>query len=209
MRFIRRPVCLLLFLIVFVSVVQARVLRVEITSKKDVLGGQSFGNGGAYERITGRVYFSVAVANKHNQGIVDLEDAVNLKNGEVEFWSDFVIIRPKNAAGGNGTMLLEVPNRGQPRILSVVEGGSDDLSNDAGDGWFLRNGYTIAALGWQWDAAGNDALRMYAPVAKDHGHSITGMLRGDVAAQAHAGPAPGTSHARQHWRLGISSRGAR
>src|SRR5271157_5485694 len=77
-------------------------------------------------------------------------------------------------------MLLEVPNRGQPRILSVVEGGSDDLSNDAGDGWFLRHGYTVAALGWQWDAAGDDALRMYAPVAKDHSKTITGLLRGDV-----------------------------
>ena len=66
-------------LIGFVSLVEARVVRVEITSRKDVLGGQSFGNGGAYERITGRVYFSVAVANKHNDGIVDLENAVNLK----------------------------------------------------------------------------------------------------------------------------------
>src|ERR1035437_385687 len=37
-----------------------------------------------------------------------------------------------------------------------------------------------AALGWQWDAAGDDALRMYAPLAKDKGRTITGLLRGDV-----------------------------
>ena len=180
MGLIRRPVCVMLVLIVFVSLVQARVLRVKTTSKRDVLGGQSFGDVGAYERITARVYFSVPVKNKHNQGIVDLEDAVNLKNGEVEFWSDLVIIRPKNGSRGNGTMLLEVPNRGKPRILSVIDGGSDDLSKDAGDSWLLRNGYTVAAVGWQWDAAANDALRIYAPVARERGHTITGLLRGDV-----------------------------
>src|SRR5665811_315096 len=92
MRFLQRSAYLLLVLIGFVSLVEARVVRVEIASRKDVLGGQAFGNGGAYERITGRVYFSVAVANKHNHGIVDLKNAVNLKHGEVEFWSDFVAV---------------------------------------------------------------------------------------------------------------------
>lgn len=180
MRFLQRFACLWLILFGFASLLEARVVRVEVTSRKDVLSGQSFGSVGAYERITGRVYFSVAVANQHNRGIVDLENAVNLKDGEVEFWADFVVVRPKEAAHGNGTMLLEVPNRGYARILSVVDGGDDDFSKDAGDGWFLRHGYTVAVLGWQWDAAGNDALRLYAPIAKDHGHSKTGLLRGDV-----------------------------
>src|SRR5215470_4574275 len=44
------------------SALRARVTRVEITSRSDVLGGQPFGEVGSYERITGRVYFSVAVA---------------------------------------------------------------------------------------------------------------------------------------------------
>ncbi len=162
------------------SLLEARVVRVEITSRKDVLGGQSFGNGGAYERITGRVYFSVAVANKHNRGIVDLKNAVNLKDGEVEFWSDFVV-SPSEGCGA--WKRHDAVGSAEPRPRSHPLGGrwrQRDLSKDAGDGWFLRNGYTVAALGWQWDAAGDDALRMYAPVAKDHGHTITGLLRGDV-----------------------------
>ncbi len=48
--------------------------------------GASFGDAGAYERISGRVYFALAMANPHNQRIVDLSNAVNLKNGEVEFF---------------------------------------------------------------------------------------------------------------------------
>lgn len=180
MRVRQGPTSLLLILFAFVWVVEARVVRLEIKSRSDVLGRQSYGQAGAYERVTGRVFFSVAVADRHNRGIVDLENAINIEKGEVTFWSDFVVVRPKDAARGNGTMLLEVPNRGRPRILPLVDGGDWDLGKDAGDGWLLRNGYTVAALGWQWDAAGDDALRMFAPVARQNGRTITGLLRGDV-----------------------------
>jgi hypothetical protein len=76
-------------------------------------------------------------------------------------------------------MLLEVPNRGHSRILALVDGGDWDLAHDAGDAWLLRNGFTIVSLGWQWDAAGPGALRFFAPVAKEDGKTITGLLRGD------------------------------
>ncbi len=175
---------LLLMLILSAAVVQARVTRVEVASRVDVLGGKSFGDAGSYERITGRVYFSLPVANTHNRGIVDLDKAVNLKGGEVEFSADFVAIRPKDASKGNGSMLLEVPNRGRPRITGLVDGGDWDVSGDAGDGWLLRNGFTIVALGWQWDAVGEGALRFYAPVAKENGATITGLLRGDLMPSA-------------------------
>ncbi len=158
----------------------ARVVRVEITSRHDVLNGKTFGDAGAYESLAGRVYFSVPVANPHNQRIVDLANAVNLKNGEVEFSADFVAVRPKDPRKSNGSMLLEVPNRGRPRILSLVDGGDQDLANDAGDAWLLRNGFTVVSVGWQWDAAGDDSLKLYAPIAKENGKTITGLLRGDV-----------------------------
>jgi hypothetical protein len=77
-------------------------------------------------------------------------------------------------------MLLEVPNRGRGRILGLVDGGDWDLANDAGDAWLLRRGFTIVSLGWQWDAAGTDALRFFAPIAKENGKTITGLLRGDL-----------------------------
>jgi hypothetical protein len=171
-----------LFLCLPLSVLplNARVVRVEIESRTDVLHGKSFGHAGPYERITGRVYFSLPVANPHNQRIVDLANAVNLKNGEVEFSSDFIAVRPKESNKGNGSMILEVPNRGHSRILSLVDGGHWDLSDDAGDEWLLRNGFTVVSLGWQWDAAGPDVLRFFAPIAKENGKTITGLLRGDL-----------------------------
>jgi hypothetical protein len=158
----------------------ARVVRVETATRTDVLGGKDFGDAGAYERITGRVYFSLPVGNSHNLRIVDLSNAVNLKNSEVEFSADFIAVRPKDAHKGNGSLLLEVPNRGRGRILSLVDGGDWDLAKDAGDAWLLRNGFTIVSLGWQWDADGADALRFFAPVARENGETITGLLRGDL-----------------------------
>jgi hypothetical protein len=167
-------------LISAVTLLEARVVRVEITSRNDVLDGKPFGDHGSYERIQGRVYFSVSISNPHNWRIVDLNNAVNEKDGQVEFSADFVAIRPKDAGKSNGSLLLEVPNRGRSRIVTLLDGGDWDVSNDAGDGWLLRNGFSFAALGWQWDAAGADALHLYVPVAKDHGKTITGLLRGDV-----------------------------
>jgi hypothetical protein len=185
----RRLALCLIFLFVAPKLL-ARVTRVEITSRTDVLEAKPFGDSGPYERISGRVYFAVAIANIHNQRIVDLSNAVNLQNGEVEFSADFVAVRPKDATKGNGTLLLENPNRGHARILSLVDGGDEDLAHSAGDAWLLRNGFTVVALGWQWDAAGPNALRLYAPVAKDHGKTITGLLRGDITLPAKADEIP-------------------
>src|SRR6266851_4989174 len=144
----RRVVSVPLLIFCIVGLVDARVIRVEVTSRDAVLGGMPFGNAGSYERIVGRIYFAAPVGSPHNQRIVDLDKAVNLSNGEVEFSAEFVMVCPKDLKRGNGSMLLEVPNRGRARIISLVDGGTVDLK-DAGDAWLLRNGYAVASLGWQ------------------------------------------------------------
>jgi len=180
MRLCTRLVTTLLFLVLVAFPLDARVTRVEIASRIDVLDGKTFGNTGPYERITGKVFFSVPVANSHNKRIIDLENAENLTDGEVEFSADFVALRPKDQRKSNGSLLLEVPNRGRARIVSIVDGGDWDVEKDAGDAWLLRNGFTVVFLGWQWDALSPDALRLYAPIAKENGSTIRGLLRGDL-----------------------------
>ena len=176
---LRRLVNTLLLIVSVAALLNAKVIRVEVVSQNDVLGGKAFGATGAYQRITGRIYFSVPVANPHNQRVVDLANSVNLKKGEVEFSADFVAIRPKDAQKGNGSMILEIPNRGYGRITGLVDGGDWNVANDAGDAWLLRNGFTIVTLGWQWDATGENVLRLDAPIARENGKTITGLLRGD------------------------------
>jgi len=175
-----RNLLILFVLCTALSPAFGHVVRVDVLSREDVLGGTAFGSSGAYERIVGRAIFAVPVANPHNRRIVDLDKAESLKHGTVEFSADVVILRPKDAARGNGTLLLEVPNRGRSRIVGLVEGGDWNAAADPGDGWLLRSGYAFAALGWQWDAPSESPLHLYAPIAKEHGRTITGLLRGDV-----------------------------
>jgi hypothetical protein len=179
MKLIRSLGFLLAFLVVISPLpLAAKVTRVEIISRADVMNGQSFGDAGPYERITGRVYISLAIANDHNRRIVDLANAVNLKDGEVEFSADFVAIQPKDPSKGNGSMILESPNRGHSAILRIVDGGDWNAERDAGDAWLLRKGFSFISLGWQWDAS--DGFKLYAPIAKENEKTITGLLRGDL-----------------------------
>jgi len=184
---------LFLSLIALVLPASARVVRIDILSRGPVLDGQTFASTGAYEKLWARVYFAVRPDDPHDRGIVDLDKAPRNAQGEVEFSADLFLLRPLK--GGNGALLLEIPNRGGKSMLHLVDGGmpSPDpaTADDFGDGWLLRQGYTIAALGWQWDAPdlpGN--LRLYAPVAKDRGQTITGLLRDDFTPVAKTGDWP-------------------
>ena len=170
----------LLTLVAVSAPAEARVVRIEIDTRTDVLHGKPFGEAGSYERLTGQIFYSVRIDNPHNTAIVDLPNAVNSKHGEVEFSADFVAYQPKDPHKGNGSLLLEVPNRGRPYIVALVDGGDADLGRDVGDAWLLRNGFTIVSVGWQWDAPGPDDLKLYAPIARENGKRITGLLRGDL-----------------------------
>ncbi|MGA8108978.1 MAG: alpha/beta hydrolase domain-containing protein [Acidobacteriaceae bacterium] len=172
----------LLTVAVLLPAAHARVTSIELLSGTPVLNGQSFGAAGPYEEITARVHFAVNPDDPHNRIIVDLDKAPRNAQGEVEFSADLFLLRPVN--GGNHALLLEIPNRGAKGILRIVDGGTPaalpTTAENFGDRWLLDQGYTYAALGWQWDAPGlRGNLRLYAPVATDHGQPITGLLRDD------------------------------
>jgi len=62
-RVLLRPISYLLTLSWTLTALplSAPVVRLEVASRNDVLGGRSFGEAGAYERLKGKVYFSIAV----------------------------------------------------------------------------------------------------------------------------------------------------
>ena len=62
---------------------RAEVLRVEISSRQDVLGGKAFGTVGAYEKLSGRVYFAVDPNNPRNKIIADLGKAPRNAAGKI------------------------------------------------------------------------------------------------------------------------------
>jgi len=163
----------------------ARVHHVEITTREDILNGKLFGEAGAYEKIIGKVYFSVDVSNKHNLQIVDLDKADRNGQGEVEFSADFYILRPKNKEKSNGALLLEVSNRGGKGMLSIIQRGTGSLNptkeTDFGDGFLMGRGYTLAWVGWQWDVPPTpNVVRLFAPIAYGDNHRhIMGLVRAD------------------------------
>jgi alpha/beta hydrolase family protein len=178
----KRLVRVLTLIVLCASAADAHVTRVEILSREDVQGGRAFGSAGAYERIIGRVYFAVSPENVHNRQIVDLDKAPRNAQGEVEFSADLYLYKPKDANKGNGAVLFEVSNRGGRGILRLVDGGnSSDANGEFGDGFLLREGYTIAWLGWQFDLAEEgQKVRLSAPVAHNPGgKEIHGLVRSD------------------------------
>ena len=176
----------------------ARVTHIEILRREPVLDGKAFGAAGPYEEIVARVDFAVRPDDPHDRGIVDLDKAPRNAQGEVEFSADLFLLRPVGdgkTAGGNGSLLLEIPNRGGMGLVRIVDGGwsvaNPTRASDLGDAWLFRQGYTMAALGWQWDVAELPRLlRLYAPVAHDGSKPITGLLRDDFTPTAKASDWP-------------------
>ena len=85
---------------------QAEVTRIEIASRTDVLGGKPFGAAGPYEKIVGKVFFSVDPAHPRNKAVVDLDKAPRDADGRVTFSADLYVLAPKDAARGNGVVPL-------------------------------------------------------------------------------------------------------
>src|SRR5215467_15393553 len=78
----------------------AEVVRIEVKSRADLLAGKSFGSAGAYEKLSGRIYFAVDPRNSANGIIADIDNAPKTASGKVEFSSDFYIIKPKELKNG-------------------------------------------------------------------------------------------------------------
>ncbi len=170
------------FLVIVAPVaLRAEVTRVEISSRQDVLNGKAFGTVGAYEKLTGKVYFTVDPNNPHNKIIADVDKAPKNSQGKVEFSADLFILRPKDPTHGNGVAFFDVVNRGRKGVLSTFNRGtsSSDPSTDAdfGDGLLLREGYTIVAVGWEFEVPkGKNLIGLQAPIATDNGQPITGWI---------------------------------
>jgi hypothetical protein len=182
----RMKLCrLLLCALVFSTPLQARVERVEISSRVPVLERKGFGAAGSYEKVMGKVHFAVDPKAAPNKMIVDLDKAPPNEKGEVEFAADLYILKPEDPAHASGTALIEIPNRGGKGMLRVIQDAKGSLdpttAEEFGDGFLMQRGTTLIWLGWQWDVRKEPGLmRLEAPVAKGGDRkAITGLLRSD------------------------------
>jgi len=164
------------------SVASARVVRVEVASRADVLAGKSFGLAGPYEKLIGRVHFALDPQNDANRIITDIALAPRNARGEVEFSADLYILKPKEIARANGAALLEIGNRGRKGLLGTFSRaeGSLDPQTEAhfGDGFLLREGFTLVWVGWQFDPPVTPGLmHVFPPVAGSSDKPVRGLVR--------------------------------
>lgn len=147
------------------------VLGFNIEEKNIYASGRIFGSVGRYEKITGKVKFAVNPDLDINKPITDLKSAKLNSSGLVEFISDFSLLVPENKNMSNQRLIVDVVNRGRPRFVSTINLAEaeppDSTEMPPGDGYLFKNGYSVIAIGWQWDVLRNtNLLGLQAPEAE-------------------------------------------
>ena len=144
----------------------AEVTRVTIASRSTVANGQTFGTTGPYEKLAGVIEFALDPRNPQNMRVVDLDRAARQEDGRIHFTADLVVLRPADPSKGNGVLLFEVVNRGRIGLLTrfnSAPGAVDPApSADFGNGFLMREGYTLVMVGWEFDIPPG-TIRLDAP----------------------------------------------
>ena len=155
--------------------------RLEIGTRKAFAGGQAFGDVGRYEQIDGVAHFAVDPEYPDNGVIADIGLAPRNSDGLVEFSADFRIVKPVDKDHGNGRLLLDVVNRGKELALKNINSAPDgppEADPHPGNGFLMREGYSLVWCGWQHDVPDAAGLfRCNVPNAVDgDGSPVSGRI---------------------------------
>ena len=138
------------------------VTHLEVRTHATVLDGQPFGTSGAYEKIAGTMRFAVDPMHPVHQRVTDMTLAPRNAEGKVEFSGDFYLLKPVDMKKGNGRLLLDVPNRGRKVAIEMFNSTprvpDPTTAKDFGNGFLMRQGYSVAWVGWQIDVPRQDGL---------------------------------------------------
>src|SRR5262245_52593694 len=163
-------------------------LELSVLERTPFAGGERFASTGAYERLAGRVHFSVDATAPAQAAVVDIDKAVEDGRGLVRFTADFTLLKPVAMASGNRRLLFDWANRGNKRCLQFFNDAPP--SNEprtlahAGNGFLMRRGYAVAWLAWQGDLLPGDGRQLLdLPIATDRGRPITGPVRVEFIAE--------------------------
>ena len=137
---------------------------------------------GPYEKLVGRVDFTVDPDSPAFSSVVDIEHAQRNTDGLVEYSTDFFMLKPTDMSKGNRRLVYDVNNRGTKLLVhflnDALQVDNPDTPEDAGNGFLMRRGYTVLWSGWQGDLLpGDNRMAMHLPVASMNGAPITGPVR--------------------------------
>ncbi len=160
-------------------------LHLHIDRRAPIADGAPFGAAGPYECIVGRAEVFLDPDSPHYAKVVDLAHAPRDAQGRVRYETDIYLLKPLDMAQGNRRLLYEVVNRGDKRALQFFNDApaSNDPTapGDAGNGFLMRQGYSILWCGWQADVLpGDGRLTLTVPIARDGDQAITGIVREEI-----------------------------
>jgi hypothetical protein len=157
-------------------------VKIEIARIESAFDGLSFSGVGPYEKVIGRAWAEADPMHRLNAGIVNLGTAPTDAAGRVEYGCDFYLLRPADLRRGNGRIFYDVVNRGNKLALNNLNDAprvnDPATAADAGNGFLMRQGYSLLWSGWQGDLdEGDDLLRARLPVATEGGAPIVATNR--------------------------------
>jgi Alpha/beta hydrolase domain len=156
------------------------VTKLLITSRRPFAQEKAFGHVGPYEQLDGTVYFAVDPNHPANSVITDLQLAPRDASGRVQFSADWRLLRPVEPQRGNHRLLFDILNRGRGPVLRNINSAPDVLPTeplDPGNGFLMRQGYTVAWCGWQHDVPDAPGLmRLKAPEAVSAEGPMSGKI---------------------------------
>jgi hypothetical protein len=183
----------------------ARVTKL-VTEKIEspTFDGHEFGAVGPYEKLVGRVFGEVDPNAPENAGIINLDKVPRNAAGRVTYSADFYILKPVTLTKGNRRMFYGVLNRGSKLDLVFMNNApygeqtnNPTLAADVGNGFLMRQGYTIVWSGWQ--ARGKPGAQCCVnsqpnfmgaelPIPLNNGQPIVGTVRDLFVGQQQSNP---------------------
>ena len=158
------------------GIVDARIIRITITSRTVAFNGQTFGTAGQFEKIKGVATGEIDPADRHNLLITDVQFAPRNAKGRVEYRANFTLVKPVDMSKSSGVLFYNIVNRGG-------HGGPSEfhVGGDPGDGFLYKLGEAVLWSGWQGDIPlttdGSDREGIDVPIARNpDGSPITGPV---------------------------------
>jgi Alpha/beta hydrolase domain len=144
------------------------VTALTIKTRSPFAEGTAFGDVGPYQQLDGTVHFAVDPNHPCNASITDLTLAPRDAQGLVRCTADFRLLQPVAPERGNQRLLLDIVNRGNPTVLTNFNSAVGRM--EPGNGFLMRQGYTVVWVGWQDDVpAAPGLVRIDVPEAVDAG----------------------------------------
>jgi hypothetical protein len=120
-------------------------------TKLDISSQQSYGTfkPGEYVWWQGTISGELAPTEK----IPDIDKAARNAHGMVEYQAKISLMFPKNPNNGNGTLLVDIPNRGRPYAQGLYDSPRDEPFEagvtDVGTGFLQDHGFAVAEVQWE------------------------------------------------------------